>query len=65
MNDAELLELKKVREFVNASTTIRFSPANQVESYKWIAGTLKRFGYFKLSKKDKGTVRAYLAKRTG
>jgi len=65
MNDAELLELEKVREFVNASTTIRFSPANQVESYKWIAGTLKRFNYFKLSKKDKGTVRAYLAKRTG
>jgi hypothetical protein len=43
MNDAELFELKKVREFVNASATIRFSPANQAESYKWIAGTLKYF----------------------
>jgi hypothetical protein len=65
MNDAELLELKEVREFVNASTTISFSPANQAESYKWMAGTLKRFNYFKLSKTDKGVVRAYLAKRTG
>jgi len=65
MNDAELLELKEVREFVNASTTIRFRPANQAESYKWVAGTLKRFNYFKLTKKDKGTARAYLARRTG
>lgn len=64
MNDAELLELKEVREFVNASTTIRFSPANQAESYKWIAGTLKRFNYFKLSKKDKNAVRAYIKKIT-
>jgi transposase InsO family protein len=64
MNDTELLELREVRKFINASTTISFSPANQAESYKWIAGTLKRFNYFKLSKKDKGTVRTYLAKRT-
>ena len=45
MNDTELLELKQVREFVNASTTIRFIPASQAESYEWIAGTLKRFDY--------------------
>jgi len=64
MNDTELLELNQVREFVNASATIRFSPTSQAESYEWIAGTLKRFGYFKLSKIDKGTVRAYLARRT-
>lgn len=65
MNDAELLELNQVREFVNASTSIRFSPASQAESYAWIAGTLKRFNYFRLSKADKGIVRAYIAKRTG
>ena len=65
MNDTELLELNQVREFVNASASIRFSPASQGESYAWIAGTLKRFNYFRLSKADKGIVRAYIAKRTG
>ena len=65
MNDAELLELSQVREFVNASNGISFKPANQVEGYKWIARTLKRFNYFKLSKKDKGTVRAYLKTQSG
>jgi transposase InsO family protein len=65
MNDTKLLELNKVREFVKASVVINFIPASQTESYEWIAGTLKRFNYFKLSKKDRGTVRAYLKKRTG
>ncbi len=50
MNDTELLELNEVREFVNASSNIVFSLANKAESYEWIARTLKRFNYFKLSK---------------
>ena len=65
MNDTELLELNQVREFVNASDSIVFRPANRAESYEWVARTLKRFNYFKISKIEKGTVRAYLAKRTG
>lgn len=64
MNDVELLELKQVQEFVNASTTLSFEPVSQVESYKWVARTLKRFNYFKLSKADKGTVKAYILKIT-
>jgi transposase InsO family protein len=65
MNDAELLELSQVQEFVNASNGISFKPANQVEGYKWIARTLKRFNYFQLAKKDKGVVRTYLKKQSG
>lgn len=65
MNDTQLLELDQVRKFVKASTVISFTPTNQAESYKWIAGTLKRFNYFKLSKIEKGTVRTYIKKRTG
>ena len=64
MNDTELLEINQVREFVNASNSIVFSPANKAESYEWIARILKRFNYFKISKIDKGAVRAYLKKRT-
>jgi transposase InsO family protein len=65
MNDAELKELSQVQSFTNGTNPIRFKPASQTESYTWIAGTLKRFDYFKLSKGDRGTVRSYLTKVTG
>ena len=65
MNDTELLELSQVREFVNASSSIVFKPATKGENYQWIASTLKRFNYFKLSKLDKGIVRSYIKKRSG
>ena len=64
MNDAELSEPKQVREFVDASATLNFKPVSQAESYQWIARTLKRFNYFKLSKADKGTVKSYILKVT-
>ena len=54
MNDTEFQELSQVRNFINASNGISFKPANQLEGYKWIARTLKRCNYFRLSKKDKG-----------
>jgi len=64
MNDEYLTELKQVQEFVNARTAVNFRSVNPIESYEWIARTLKRFNYFKLSKKDKGIVRAYIKKIT-
>jgi transposase InsO family protein len=64
MNDNELLELGQVRKFTNASTDINFKPASKVESYKWITETLKRFNYLKLSKADKGIVKAYISRIT-
>jgi hypothetical protein len=65
MNDTDLKELSQVQNFINGTGPIQFKAATQAESYTWIAGTLKRFDYFKLSKGDRGTVRAYLTKVTG
>jgi transposase InsO family protein len=65
MNDIELQDLGKIEEFVAGCAAVSFKPINQSESYKWIAMVLKRFGYFKLSKKDKGLVRSYIIKATG
>jgi transposase InsO family protein len=65
MHDTELLELSQVREFIKASNGISFKPVNQIEGYKWIASTLKRFDYFKISKKDKGIIRAYIKNQSG
>lgn len=64
MNDAELLDLKQAKEFVSASNTINFQLVNQIESYKWIARTLKRFDCFSLSKTEKDIVRTCISKTT-
>jgi transposase InsO family protein len=65
MNDTELKELSQVQNFINGTGPIRFKPVTQAESYAWLARTLKRFDYFKLSKGNRGVVRAYLKKVTG
>ena len=65
MNDLDCLELKQVKDFVAGCEAINFEPVDTKECYKWIARTLKRFGYFKLSKNDKSSVRAYIKKVSG
>jgi transposase InsO family protein len=65
MNDIELKELNQVRKFLDGAEPVSFKPIGQTESYTWIAGILKRFDYFKLSKLNRGTVRSYLMKVTG
>lgn len=65
MNDNELKNLDQVQGFLTGTAAIEFRPVSQTECYEWIAGTLKRFDYFKLPKGEKSSVRAYLAKVTG
>lgn len=65
MNDNELKDPKQVGQFLSNSTQISFTPVSAQERYTWLAGSLKRFNYYQLSKADKGTVRAYLQKITG
>ncbi len=65
MNDVELKEINQIQRFLDGADLISFKPTGQIESYAWIARTLKRFDYFKLSKLNRGTVRGYLMKVTG
>ncbi len=65
MNDVELKEINQVQKFLDGTDQISFEPVGQTESYAWIAKTLKRFDYFKLTKLNRGTVRGYLVKVTG
>lgn len=64
MNDTNLIGLDQVRDFVKANETIQFKALSQAECYAWVASTLKRFNYFKLRKKEKGLVKAYIQKVT-
>lgn len=65
MNDTNLTELPQVRKFLSGTECVEFKPVAQAARYNWIAKTLKRFDYHRLSKKDKGSVRNYLLKVTG
>lgn len=65
MNDDELKDLDQVEQFLAGAAPVQFKVAGRAETYAWIASKLKQFGYFKLSKGDRGTVRRYLTKASG
>lgn len=64
MNDTKLNSSKAIKKFLAGTDKVNFEVSKE-ERYKWIAGTLKRTNYFKLSKKDKGPVIEYMERVTG
>jgi hypothetical protein len=60
-----LQNLDAVRAFLAGTQTLGFEAPGREATYEWIAGELRRFGYLRLSKPDKGLVRRYLEKVTG
>lgn len=64
MNDSELDSPKAIKTFLGGTDKLRFSVPKS-NRYEWIANTLKRTNYFKLTKKDKGPVREYMELMTG
>jgi transposase InsO family protein len=65
MNDAKLKTIEQVRLFLQGSQDLEFKPIHKEEKYHWVESVLKRFGYHRLSRKDKGTIRNYLIEVTG
>lgn len=60
-----LQDLDRIRAFLDGSQDLGFEAPTREAAYDWIAGELRRFGYSRLSKADKGVVRRYLEKVTG
>lgn len=65
MNDDNVVSIAQLREFLKLSNSAKFSSVSSEEAYGWIGRTLGKFGYFRLAKKEKGTVRAYIRTMTG
>lgn len=65
MNDDNVVSIAQLREFLKLSNSATFSRKDRGEAYEWIGRTLGRFAYHRLSKKEKGVVRAYIRKVTG
>jgi transposase InsO family protein len=60
-----LKSLDDLRSFLAGSQAVDIKTPEREAAYAFIAQTLRRFGYGRLSKAGKGLVRAYLAKVTG
>jgi len=66
MNEKKLVTLDQLREFLAATSEVEFQGCGQDdERYRHIEAVLKRFGYGRLARADKGLVLRYLERTTG
>jgi hypothetical protein len=65
MQNLEALTPERMTEFLSGSAGIDFTGQSRGEKYTWIQSTLVEQGYFSLVKKQRGVVRALLAKVAG
>jgi hypothetical protein len=60
-----LQNLEQIRAFVEGSAPLGFDAPSRSAVYSWLTAELRRFGYARLGKVDKGLLRRNLAKVTG
>lgn len=65
MNDSGIQDIAGIKRFLKGSGDLKLSGVMQDEKYSWIETVLKRFGYFKLPKKEKSLVKTYMLRITG
>lgn len=57
--------LEQVRAFVAGTAPVSFTLADRESAHVWMADTLKRFGYARALRADRGVLRQYLTQITG
>lgn len=60
-----LQTLEQVRAFMAGAEPVSFTLTDRDSAHAWMGDTLKRFGYARASRADRGLLRRYLAKVTG
>jgi transposase InsO family protein len=65
MQNAETLSAEQIREFLKLSQEMEFTGQSRAEVYGWVERVLVAQEYAAQGKKERGVVRAYLAKVTG
>jgi len=65
MTDSHTFSVAQIKSFLKVDSVIKFKAASKKEQYEWIDDVLTKFRYLSLKKKDKGIVRAYIARMTG
>lgn len=65
MDDSQIKTLEQIRSVLESSQELEFKGTSRVERYCWIEEVLARLDYFRLGKKGKGQVKAYLERMGG
>ncbi|EQD46531.1 integrase, catalytic region, partial [mine drainage metagenome] len=65
MNTTQIPTLMQMADFVSGTVAIDLTCPNRQEAYSYIEQVLVAHSYSKLSKPEKGAIRAYLAQVTG
>lgn len=66
MNDAKLTTLDQIRDFLSGTADVAFAPAaHDAQRYADTAQVLRRFGYARLKRPDKGLLLRYLQRLSG
>ena len=65
MNEAQLVTLEQVQQFLDGTEAVSFTMSSKAERYRWIQHTLVRFRYVELNKAEKGVLMRYLSKVSG
>lgn len=65
MQDAHISVLEEVASLTALAPGFEFELRTKRERYVWLERTLRKFGYRRLTKREKGTLRAYLKRMTG
>ena len=65
MRNAESLSREQIQEFLQSSQAIEFAGCGRNEKYDWVELVLRGQNYGKLSRGERGVVRAYVEKVTG
>lgn len=65
MDDSHIVSVAQIKEFLNSSALVNFKGVSRKQKYQWVENTLNKFGYFSLSKRNKGIVKDYIIQMTG
>ncbi len=65
MNDSRIVSITQIKEFLKVDRGIEFQALSKQELYDWVSEVLTKFRYFSLKKKEKGTMREYVARMSG
>lgn len=65
MRDTHITDIKDIQSLAAVAPEFEFGLRTKQERYLWLEQTLRKFGYHRLMKRGRGTMRAYLTRMTG
>jgi transposase InsO family protein len=65
MNNTRQLNIPEIKYLLTATKLLTFKATNKLEAYQWIEQLLRATCYWRLTKKERGVVKAYIKKMTG